>query len=79
MAVETGLRTNGIALIPQPDPEPKAYLGYYPPFPGVRYYTILDERDIADGRNRIGPVGWRPPPPLYTGRFGTTRGLPLAG
>jgi hypothetical protein len=28
------------------------------PFAGVRYYALLDERDIAMRRNRIGAVGW---------------------
>jgi hypothetical protein len=44
------------------EPESGTYLGSYMPFVGVRYYLILDEEDLARGRNRIGPVGWRPLP-----------------
>ena len=36
----------------------RIYFGHYTPFSGVKYYVILDERNIAEGRNIIGPVGW---------------------
>ena len=42
-------------------PASVALWGSYMPFAGVRYYAILDEHDVAEGRNRIGAVGWRPP------------------
>lgn len=38
--------------------EPKVFFGSYMPFAGVKYYTILNERDVARRRHRIGPVGW---------------------
>lgn len=41
----------------------KIFLGYYMPFAGVKYYRIFDERDVAEGRHRIGAVGWRLAPP----------------
>ena len=41
------------------DGMPKVYLGSYMPFPGIRYYVILDEDDKAAGSARIGPIGWR--------------------
>ena len=37
----------------------RTYLGNYMPFAGVRYYGIFTDRDIVEGRARIGPVGWR--------------------
>ena len=37
----------------------KTYLGNYMPFAGVKYYGIFTDRDIAEGRTKIGPVGWR--------------------
>ena len=37
---------------------PKILFGSYMPFAGVKYYTILDEHDIARHRHKIGPVGW---------------------
>ena len=37
----------------------RTYLGSYMPFAGVRYYGIFTDRDIAEGRGKIGPVGWR--------------------
>ena len=39
--------------------EAKTFLGDYAPFAGVRYYVILSQRDLAEGRTKIGPVGWR--------------------
>jgi hypothetical protein len=39
-------------------PEPKVFLGSYMPFAGVRYFRILDERDVSRRQPRIGPVGW---------------------
>ena len=39
-------------------PAPKVFFGSYMPFAGVRYYTLLDEHDVAKRRNRIGAVGW---------------------
>ena len=41
----------------------KILLGSYMPLAGVRYYTILDEEDVASGMNKIGAVGWRLPNP----------------
>ena len=41
----------------------KIHLGHYMPFAGVKYYGVFDERDIAEGRHRIGAVGWRLAPP----------------
>jgi CRP-like cAMP-binding protein len=35
------------------------FLGSYTPFAGVRYYVMLNEEDIREGRTRLGPVGWR--------------------
>jgi CRP-like cAMP-binding protein len=37
----------------------KVFLGSYMPFMGVSFYTLLDERDVAEHRNRLGPTGWR--------------------
>lgn len=36
----------------------RTYLGSYMPFAGVKYYGIFTDRDIAEGRTKIGPVGW---------------------
>lgn len=41
-----------------PERRPKAYLGFYMPFFGVRYYAMFDETDVARGNTKIGPVGW---------------------
>ena len=38
----------------------RTYLGSYMPFAGVRYYGIFTDRDIVEGRAKIGPVGWWP-------------------
>ena len=38
---------------------PSAQLGSYAPFSGVKYYTILDEQDVAEGKNKIDTIGWR--------------------
>lgn len=40
-------------------PEGKTYLGYYMPFPGVRYYGLFTEEEVRRGLHHIGPVGWR--------------------
>ena len=37
----------------------KTYLGHYSPYPGVKYYKLLTDVDLALGRGKIGPVGWR--------------------
>ncbi len=39
----------------------RTFLGDYIPFAGVRYYAMFGEGDLAEGRARIGPVGWRRP------------------
>ncbi len=36
-----------------------AFLGDHMPLPGVRRYGIFGERDLAECRAKIGPVGWR--------------------
>ena len=35
------------------------FLGSYLPFTGVKYYTLLAEQAIREGKNSIGTVGWR--------------------
>ncbi len=37
----------------------RMFLGDYMPFAGVRYYVIFGERNLAKGKTKIGPVGWR--------------------
>ena len=37
----------------------KTFIGYYIPFAGVRYYAFFNEHEVAEGRAKIGPVGWR--------------------
>lgn len=49
-------------------PVPKVFFGSYMPFAGVRYYTLLDESDIAKRRHRIGAVGWNRDRPTSEGR-----------
>ena len=39
----------------------RAYLGFYMPFAGVKYYGLFEAADIALGKTRIGPVGWHTP------------------
>ena len=39
--------------------QPRHVLGSYSPFVGVRYYRVLDDLDVSEGRNKIGAVGWR--------------------
>ena len=44
----------------------KLVLGSYMAFAGVRYYALLDDEHIAEGRNKIGTVGWRLSDPSST-------------
>ncbi len=59
MPVTLGTRKTEIGLGTGHDATLGVFLGDYMPFVGVRYYAIFDEQDIAQGRARIGPVGWR--------------------
>lgn len=57
---------------------PRTYLSYYMPFVGIRYYAIFNEDDIAEGRHRIGPVGWRLHEPLVKGEPEIKMRVPIA-
>lgn len=45
----------------------RTYLGSYMPFAGIRYYAVFTDLDIARGRAKIGPVGWRVATPAPDG------------
>ena len=61
--MEIGNILNEYRLISNEEGEitPEVFLGNYMAFPGVRYYVLLDEQDVAEDRNRVGAVGWRLP------------------
>lgn len=53
-----------VALLPARGSTPQAavrlkhFLGSYMAFAGVRYYAVLDDQDVSEGRHKIGGVGW---------------------
>ena len=57
MLVGDVLVTDNVAQ--QEEVASKVVLGSYMPFAGVRYYALMDHERIADGRKKIGTVGWR--------------------
>ncbi len=59
MPVTMGTREMEVGLGLEGETAPVVFLGDYMPFVGVRYYAIFDEQDIAEGRTKIGLVGWR--------------------
>ncbi len=44
---------------PEAAVRPRRFLGSYMAFAGVRYYAILDDQYLLEGRHKIGGVGWR--------------------
>lgn len=58
--------------------DPPAFWGSYMPFAGVRYFTILSEENIADGKDRIAAIGWRLPKSVVGGEAKPSHRDPVA-